>query len=109
MGKQPSRDKSSLSLLHHDDDQRDQIGLFLNCLGGKFSNKSSPNICEHFGPHNFRSKYDEAPFWATFANTSATFHSNIWSHWPRPKNSLEKGRKKRYLNCLFKRNKIHSS
>ena len=51
--------------LHISCNQSDQIGLFLECLGNKFSDKSSPNITQ---------------FLAIFGNNGASFFSIIWPH-----------------------------
>ena len=50
----------------------------------KISNKSTPNDFQFLDnvekPHsNVKTAVDT--FWATFGNISATFYSNIWSHW----------------------------
>ena len=67
--------------------QCDQIGWFLKVLGDKFSWKSGQNIWWLFGPFSnfhFHIKTAVPIFWATLLKFSATFYSNIWSHWLLP-------------------------
>ena len=63
-----------------------RLGNFWKFSATKFLTKVAQMIGNFFGnvekPHsNVKTAVDT--FWATFGNISATFYSNIWSHWGR--------------------------
>ena len=74
--------------------QPDQIGLFLNGFGDKFSYKICPNFRDYFENITFHLKTAVGTFWASLGENWANLLFCIilfWSHWPQTTSTRVRG------------------